>query len=330
MTTAQWMLWVALMLLGFVGSALFSGMETGCYRLNRVRLFVRSARKERSATILDRLIHRPATLLGTLLVGNNMANYLGTAALGIILAAFALNEWQVIVINTMVVSILLLIFGETLPKDFFASNADRFMYPLARVLLVMRWCFTVTLILPVVVLISRLALRLVSGDGAQPLTPRRRVAELVRQSAGQGLLSDEQSEMAQRALVLSSRAVVGEATVWAMVQTIRADQTVDALTALARRSKHSRFPVLNAQGQIAGTIDVLDTLANSEPGNRLLSELMRPAISVQATRTIRFALSQLQREHIGLAIVTGPTGRPVGVVTVKDLVEPVTGEISDW
>ncbi|MEM9414729.1 MAG: CNNM domain-containing protein [Planctomycetota bacterium] len=330
MTDTQLLMWCGLMLLGFAGSALFSGMETGCYRLNRVRLFVRSARREHAATILDRLIHNPAALLGTLLIGNNMANYLGTAALGIVLGSLALSEWQVIVVNTLLVSTLLLIFGETLPKDFFASNADRCMYPLARLLQAVQWFFTVTLILPLVVMFSKLAVRLLGGGQSRMLSPRRRVVEMVRHGAGHGLLSDEQSAMAQRAFALSNREVGGEATPWVEVQTIRADQTVDALVVLARRSKHSRFPVLDPHGQIAGTIDVIDTLADGEPGSRKVGTLMRPVISVPATRTIRYTLTELQREHIGLAIVTGPTGRPVGVVTVKDLVEPLTGEISDW
>lgn len=330
MTDMQLLMWCGLMLVGFAGSALFSGMETGCYRLNRVRLFVRAASRERSAVILDGLIHRPVTMLGTLLVGNNMANYLGTAALGILLGALAINEWQVLVVNTLLVSILLVVFGETLPKNFFASNADRCMYPLARPLRALQWLFQVTLVLPLIVMFSKLGVRLISGGQARIITPRRRVVEMVRHGAGHGLLSDEQSAMAQRALALSNLEVGGEATPWSKVQTIRADQEVDALIALARRSKHSRFPVLDSQGGIAGTIDVIDTLADGEPGGRKISELMQPAVSVPASRTIRYALTRLQRDHIGLAVVTGPRHRPVGVVTVKDLVEPLTGEITDW
>ncbi len=330
MTTGQYLFWCGLMLLGFAGSALFSGMEIGCYRLNRVRLYVRSARKERSAVILDRLIHQPTTLLGTLLVGNNIANYLGTAALGIIMGSLALSPWQVIVANTLVVSTLLLIFGETLPKDFFATHADRFMYPLARVLRLMRWVFTATLILPAVVFVSRVAVRLIASDQARIVSPRLRVVEMVRHGAGQGLISDEQSAMAQRAFAMSNRKVEDEATPWAEVQTIRADQDITALTALARRSKHSRFPVVDGKGKIIGTIDVIDALADGEPGDRRVREVMRPAVSVAANRTVRYALTQLQKEHIGLAIITGPSSRPIGVVTVKDLVEPLTGEIQHW
>lgn len=330
MTRTQLLIWSGLMLLGFAGTAMCAGMETGCYRLNRVRLYIRSAKKERSAIILDKLIHRPATLLSALLIGTNLSHFIGTAALGIILGSLALTEWQVVVVNTLLVTMLMLIFSETLPKDFFASHADRFMYPLARPLLVLHWFFTATLILPIVVTVSKLAVRLFGGSQARIVSPRLRVVEMVRHGGGAGLLSDEQSALAERAYALSNRQVGGEATVWTKVQTVRAEQTVDQLTALARRSKHSRFPVLDAQGKIAGTIDLIDTLADREPGDRKVGTLMRPAVSVPATRTIRYALNQLQLEHIGLAIITGPTSRPVGVVTVKDLVEPLTGEIAHW
>ena len=330
MTTEMLVVWCVVMALGFVGSALFSGMETGCYRLNRVRLFVRAGRKDKPAVMLDRLVHRPETLLGTLLIGNNLANYMGTAALGTLLATAALEGWQVVVINTLLVSLLLLIFGETLPKNLFAAHADRLMYPLARLLVVLRWVFTLTLILPVVAALSRLAVRLFGGANTRAISPRRRVAEMVRRGAGYGLLSDEQTQLAQRALALSSRSVDAEATAWPDVQTLGTQQTVADLIALAGRSKHSRFPVVSADGRVVGTVDLIDALANGWPTQQRLEQCATPALHVESTLTIRQALTRFQAEHVGLAVVTNPSGRPTGIVTAKDLLEPLTGEIRNW
>lgn len=330
MTNFELTAWCLLMLLGFAGSALFSGIETGCYRINRVRLYVRASQGNTAARILDKLINKPASLLGTLLIGNNVANYLGTAALGVMLGALALPVWQAVLINTVLVTGVLFVFGETLPKDLFAAHADRLMYPFARPLSALRWVFTVTLVLPLVVLLSRIAVRLVGGGKAKALTPRKRVGEMVNWGAGLGLLSDEQTAIAQRALAMSTRTLGSEATPWSAAQTVRDNATDQQLRQLAGRSKRSRFPVLDAQGKLVGVVEMLDALLLPPGTNKpALAAAIAPLV-LPSTTPVREALAHLQREHLGLAIVTGPGGRPMGIVTVKDLVEPLTGEIAHW
>ncbi len=90
-----------------------------------------------SALILRRMLDNPTTLLTTLLIGNNIANYLGTASLAVILAGYGIGDWRAMLINTVVVTPTLFVFGETLPKDLFSAHADWLMYRLARVL---AWC----------------------------------------------------------------------------------------------------------------------------------------------------------------------------------------------
>lgn len=323
-------LWGALMLLGFTGSALFSGMETGCYRINRVRLFVRASQGDRRARILDKLINRPAALLGTLLIGNNLANYLGTAGLGVILATMDLPVWEAVIINTVLVTLVLFIFGETLPKDLFAAHADRLMYPFARPLSALRWIFTLTLILPFVVLLSQVAVNLVGGGSGKALTPRKRVAEMVNWGAGLGLLSDEQTEIAQRALAMSIRKIGGEATPWNKVVTVRDTITAKELRKLAGQTPRASFPVLNANGRVVGVMDMIDALLLPEGTDQPAVAAAKPAVNLDQHMPVREALARLQREHVGMAIVTGTGPRPVGIVTVKDLVEPLTGEIEHW
>ncbi|MEM9019639.1 MAG: CNNM domain-containing protein [Planctomycetota bacterium] len=322
-------IWGLLMLVGFAGSALFSGMETGCYRINRVRLYVRASQGNRQARLLDKLINKPAALLGTLLIGNNLMNYLGTAGLGVILAAAELPVWEAVLINTVLVTAVLFVFGETLPKDLFAAHADRLMYPFARALSALRWVFTLTLALPVVVALSGLAVRLFGG-GEGPLTPRKRVAEMVNWGAGLGLLSDEQTEIARRAMAMSARTIGGEATPWNQVLTVRENATPQELQALARRTARSSFPVLDAKGQPVGVLDLLDALLLPEATAQPARAAQKNAVLLDAKTPIRQALARLQREHLGMAIVTGNTSRPIGIITVKDLVEPLTGEITQW
>ena len=322
--------WIIVMCLGFLGSALFSGMETGAYRLNRVRLYVQASQGRSSAKSLERIVAKPASLIGTLLIGNNLCNYAGTAGLGVILAAMEMPVWQAVLINTVLVTLVLFVFGETLPKDLFAAHADRLMYPLAKLLVFLRTLFTWTGVLPIVVAISVLAIRLVGKAEGGALTPRKRVEQMVREGAGVGLISSEQTALAQRALSLSKRQVLAECTPWANVITIRESIDRAGLCKLVEQTPRSRLPVTDGRGRILGVVDTIDALMIDEAETAPVRSAMKPAVYLSASTTVRAALSQMQRKHIGLAIVRRDEGKPAGVVTVKDLVEPLTGEIINW
>lgn len=322
--------WTIVMLLGFLGSALFSGMETGAYRLNRVRLYVQASQGRSSAKSLERIVAKPASLIGTLLIGNNLCNYAGTAGLGVILATMELPVWQAILINTVLVTLVLFIFGETLPKDLFAAHCDSLMYPLAKLLVFLRALFTWTGMLPIVVALSILAIRLVGKAEGGALTPRKRVEQMVREGAGVGLISSEQTALAQRALSLSKRRVLAECTPWANVLTIRDNMDRAGLCRLVERTPRSRLPVVDGRGRILGVVDTIDALMIDEAEALPVKSAMHPAVYLPASTTVREALAQMQREHIGLAIVRRAEGKPAGVVTVKDLVEPLTGELANW
>lgn len=330
MLDADMLFWFVVMMLGFLGSSLFSGMETGAYRLNRVRLYVYAAQGWSSAKSLERIVAKPASLIGTLLIGNNLCNYAGTAGLGVILASMDLPVWQAVLINTFLVTLVLFIFGETLPKDLFAAHCDRLMYPLAKLLVALKLFFTWTGLLPVVVAISVLAIRIVGKAEGGALTPRKRVEQMVREGAGVGLISSEQTELAQRALSLSKRRVLAECTPWSRVMTTIDSVDRAALRGLVEKTPRSRLPVVDRKGRIMGVVDVIDAMLMDEDDPTPVRSAMLPAVYFSASTTVREALGQMQREHIGLAIVRRADGKPAGVVTMKDLIEPLTGEISNW
>jgi CBS domain containing-hemolysin-like protein len=330
MPDADLLLWGLVMLFGFLGSALFSGMETGAYRLNRVRLYVYASQGRSSAKSLERIVAKPASLIGTLLIGNNLCNYLGTAGLGVILASMQMPVWQAVLINTVLVTLVLFIFGETLPKDLFAAHADRLLYPLAKLLVLLKLLFTWTGLLPIVVAISELAIRIVGKAEGGALTPRKRVEQMVREGAGVGLISTEQTELAQRALALSKRRILAECTPWQQVVKVFETTGREALCRLVDETPRSRMPVVNSKGKIVGVVDMIDALMLDENDKTPVQSAMQPAVYLPSSTTVREALGQMQREHIGLAIVRRPDGKPAGIVTMKDLVEPLTGELSNW
>jgi CBS domain containing-hemolysin-like protein len=329
MTATEIVLWCLVMLLGFGGSALFSGMETGCYTLNRVRLQVLADRGKRAALSLRKIVDQTDSMLATLLIGNNIANYLGTASLAVLLEAMALSDVQTVLLNTLIVTPLLFVFGETLPKDTMAAHSDRLMYPLAPMLTGSKTLFTAVGLVPIVRLFSKGVLMLMGhGRDESAFAPRRRVEMLVREGVGHGILSDEQSAIVDRVLRLAGRRVKQEMIPWREVITVKLTDPPAKLWEFADRTSRSRFPVMDG-GQVVGIISVIDVLSHDRDACPPIAELMTEPLSLDESMPARQALRRLQKSKTSFALVV-QDHQPTGLVTIKDLVEPITGELASW
>ena len=325
-----WLWWLAA-LIGIGGSAIFSGMETGSYRLNRVRLAVREHHGDPAARRLHRLTSDRPRLLATLLIGNNLANYLGTAALGVIFASWQWSDAKVVIVNAMVVTPLLFVFGETLPKDLFAAHADRLMYVMSRPLAVSRAVFAWMGLTPLVRVVSHVLIRAL-GDRPDdtPLHPRRVFGSLVREGAGDGLLTEDQIALAERVLALADHQVGSEMIPWAQVKRLPSSITPQALHEAAMTSHFTRLPVIDQQQRVCGIVHIDHVLRTGSPEPAALDAVMFQPLTVTPNTPIRVALTRMQQARAAMAIVIDGAQKPVGVVTVKDLVEPITGELTEW
>ncbi len=196
MTLLFWLL----ALVGTMFSALFSGLETGLYRINRIRLRLRAERAEdRRAQVLLAMISQPETLLATVLLGNNLANYLTTGAVSSLLAP--LGEMVAVVVTTVIVTPVLFILGEVTPKNIFRRSPDLLCYPLAkplRGLSLALWPAVVTLRT-----VGRAASALFHSPAseASTLLTRSSLAFLLSESEETGTLSAAQGGLAESIVI---------------------------------------------------------------------------------------------------------------------------------
>jgi CBS domain containing-hemolysin-like protein len=189
-----------------------------------------------------------------------------------------------------------------------------------------------------IVAFSRMVSALIRGNASMgPAHPRRQVYQYIREGVGRGLLSDEQSSIAQRVLALSSRRVRDEMVPWPQVITVSIDAPAATLWELADRTSRSRFPVVDAGGQVCGILHLLEVLIRDRDACPPVRELMTPAVTLDADASLRTGLRLLQdrRAHMAVVFETVAAGdgrrqRPVGIVTPKDLVETITGELASW
>jgi len=323
MTMLDALPWIGLALLGVALSSLFSGLETGVYCVNRLGLRVRADRGERGPLLLQREIEREQRLLATLLIGNNLANYMGSLGVAAIMSGFGLAEWEAILLNALVLTPLLFVFGETLPKELFRAEADRLSPRLASALTVSRWLATLTLALPLVRGFAGLVQRLMGAAPRGVGGARERVLGLLFEGARHGLLSESQATLAERVLSMQELCVRDEMTPWRQATTVGAAWTRAEIEQRFARRGHACAPVLDARGRVLGVLDAADFWANPDAS---LKDLLTPAPRLDPDSPLPEAILTLRRAEAELAVVV-EGDRPVGVATMKDLIEPVTGEL---
>lgn len=326
------LLWLALSLLGLLGAALCAGGEMGVYSVNRIRLAVRAKRLGRdSADVLrDELEHTPRTL-ATLLVGYNLFSYASSLGMTSLLTASGYGEAMIIAVNVVIIAPVLFVVSDTLPKELFRAEADRLMYTMARPLRWLRLVLTWTLLLPITQICAKLLAGLLGGAGEEAIGgARERIAMLLKEGAQHGLISETQVSLLDRALALRETTVGDEAVPWARCTWFEESCSRARAIELAAAAGFSRYPVVDATGRVIG---VVEHLALCVSDDRRPSELLRPVLELPEGLAVREGLIRMGEAGVSLAVVVanepGKTRRaPIGIVTRKDLVEPLTGELT--
>ena len=325
------LLWLSLAAVGLIVAGLGSGLETGIYSLNPVRLHVLEYSASAQARLLARHMKAPAALIASMLIIHNAGVKLATHACAVVLRRADLTEWQVIGFDALIMMPLLFVFAETVPKNLFALYADRLMYAFARPVAVFVWACHFSGLVLLLTGASNLFIRLLdSGGPMHAFHPRHQVQTLVREGLGQGLLDDEQLAITERTMSLAGRTVQQQMQPWRHVVRIDSSERPEHLYQRADQLPHTRFPVTDrATGNVVGVLNITDVLVHDPARCPPVAELMRPAPMLDEATSLRQALTALRYSDLPMAIVTRH-GRPVGIVTLKDLIEPITGELAAW
>jgi len=332
LSTGELLAWLALAFVGVIGSATFSGLETGVYRLNRVRLHLLAHEGNRNAKVLSKLVAKPNRLLGTLLIGNNVANYASSLGLTALLAGAGLGDKGIIIVTALLLTPLLFVFGEVLPKDLFQNFTDQLTYRFA---VFLQWNQRLVIaigLLPMLDGINHLLAKALGGREAATfgVHPRRIVTQLLKEGVGHGLLSNYQTDMIDRVLHPTERTVKDAMVPWAQVHRLNQSAPPEAVWAAANRLPHSRFPLVDDRGKPTGALHVFDVLLLEPATCPPIASLARPLPRLAAHKTLAEGLHDLRIAQSAMAAVESKDGQTLGIVTAKDLVEPITGDLDIW
>lgn len=319
-------------------SGLCSGGETGMYQLSRLRLRLGVEKKRVLFVILGRCLHDSPGLLLAMLVGTNLAHYVGTSIVTGMFLAGAATEQSAELLATAVTVPVLFVFAETIPKNLFFFRADALMPYVSPILYVLHRILTWCGVVPVLKLISSLFARLTglaaSSKTVITSTQRHKVHALLRDTHEEGVLSPVQSDIVSRLVGISHVRLRSVMIPMHNVETVDVDSDNAALLNKLNKCAFTRLPVVEGQaGNIVGFVPIYDVLSLPEEFSHL-RDFVQPIRKLDADTNVTDAIGIMQQENLKIVLVTragrGGRQRPIGIVTMKDLVEELLGELSEW
>ncbi len=311
----------------FVLSAFFSGSETALMSLDRLRVRYLVEKKRPGADRLEALLAHPDRLLGTLLVGNNMANIAASVFATTLCVELFAERGELITI--VVLTPLLLIFSEVSPKAYAARFPERVSFAVLRPILAVLWLLTPVVWL--VTVIPRLMGRFFGSEAARATVSEDEIRTLITMGEESGVVAKEQHRMLHGVFELAQIRVRDVMIPRTEMVGLEVGSSFAEALHTARESRHSRFPVYEGNlDSIVGIIhskEILDYV--DRPEEFSLRRLARSPYFVPDSKRIETLLQSFRRKRVHLAVVVDEYGGVEGIVTLEDIVEQIVGEIQD-
>jgi putative hemolysin len=319
-------------------AGLFAGAETGLYRLSRLRLRLGVERKRLPFIMLGRCIHDSSGLLLSMLIGTNLSYYLATNIVTRVLLSEFATEHTAEIVTTLLTAPILFVFSESIPKNLFLYRADLLMPYLAPFLYtfhkIMSFCGAVPLLKFISTFFARLAGSSYTSKTVISSTKRHTIQAILQDTHEEGILSSVQTDIVNRLVKVSNVRVRLVMTPIDKVQTVDVNSDRSALLNILKKSVFSRLPVTGGQLEnVVGFIDIYEALSSSQEIPHLRN-FIKPIKKLDMETTVIDAIDYMRKENQKILLVTraGLAGRekPLGIVTMKDLVEELLGELAEW
>jgi Mg2+/Co2+ transporter CorB len=317
-----------------VMSAFFSGSETSLTATSRARMHELERRGNRRAGIVQQLTSTRERLIGTVLLGNNVVNIAASAlATSVLLQIFGDAG---VAYATIGMTLLVLIFGEVLPKTYAIINADRvalFVAPMVRIL--------VTVFGPVVMTVEYLVkhtLRLFGADiskANQVLSAHDELRGAIALHHREGSVVKKDRDMLGGILDLQDLTVTDVMVHRTKMVTLERTDTPESIIDGVLKSGHTRIPIWKDSSEnIIGILHAKDLLKELQKhrgdASRIdLDEIISPPWFVPDTRPVADQLNAFLRRKMHFALVVDEYGEVMGLVTLEDIIEEIVGDIAD-
>ncbi|RDY23404.1 HlyC/CorC family transporter [Romboutsia maritimum] len=314
-----------------VASGFFSASETSLMSLSKIRIRYMQEEGVKGAKLVSSLIEDPNSLLGSILVGNNVVNIAATSiSTSLFMSIFKGPE--AVPIATAVMTILVLIFGEITPKTIAANNSEKIALfvskPIKLIVIILKpvvWIFNI---------ITGVIFKLlgIENKGNQPYITEEELKTMVKVSHEEGVLEVEERQIINNVFQFGDMQAKE-----AMVQrldmvAINSEDSYDEIIEMFKNEKLSRLPVYNDSiDDIIGILNIKDVifLLDEEIEHFNINNYLREPFFTYEFKKITQLLEEMKIAKSQMAIVVDEYGGTAGLITIEDLVEVIVGDIDD-
>ncbi|MBR2617215.1 MAG: HlyC/CorC family transporter [Clostridia bacterium] len=309
-------------------SGMFSATETAYSSINRIRIKALMSEGNKKARNVNDFIERYDSMLSTVLIGNNIVNITATS-LSTLLFVFLLkgNESLAATLSTVVLTVVILLFGEITPKMLAKKNPERFamatvgfmrfifvlLYPLNLIFMGWKW----------------LVGKIFRAKEEQGITEEELLV-IVDEAEKNGDLTDQETQLISSAIEFTDLDVGDVLVPRVNVIAVEKSTPMEEIKKMFLEYEFSRIPVYEENiDTIIGIIHEKDFFSAYFRGDTDVSAILTKVVFATPHMKISSLLNKLQREKVHLAIVTDEYGGTKGLVTMEDILEELVGEIWD-
>lgn len=330
-------MYIAVIVLMLILSAYFSASEISFNASNKMRLKKAAEEGSKTAALAYKISEDFNTALSAILIGNNLANIAASTAATVVAVSLVIevtgenNDGLASVLSTVVMTLIVLIFGEIIPKIVAKNNADVtvrwFAYPTR----VLTW-----ILFPLVWLVMRLIKLLTKlwgkDDADAPTVTEEELSSIIDAIEEEGVIDEDKKELLQSTLEFRDTTVEEILTPRIDMLAFNISDSPKKLHRLAEESHFSRIPVYeNTIDNIIGILYLnhyYKKVTDKEKFKSVRELLMEPCF-VHKTMKLPAALNLMRERKMHLAIVVDEYGGTLGLITMEDILEEIVGDIWD-
>lgn len=307
-------------------SALFSASETALSSVNKVRIRSYAEDGSKRAKMTIKLTDNFDKTLTTILIGNNVVNLASTTVATVMISMHFGAKY--VPVSTAVMTVLVIIFGEIIPKNIaneFSETVSMFIaYPLYGLLIIL------TPLVWLLIRLKNLVIRLCGGSKDSPTMTEEELKYIIDEIEDEGVLDENESDLVKSALEFSDITISEILIPRVNISAVEIDQSPEEIKDAFITSHFSRLPVYEKTiDSIVGIIHEKNFFDMYLNGRRDIREIIQKPLYIFELTPISDIMQQMQRAKTHMAVVVDQYGGTQGIVTMEDIIEELVGEIYD-
>ena len=321
-----------LLALCLILSAFFSASETAFSALPKARLLHLQRTGRTGAGRVSGLIQRPERFLATVLLSNNLVNTAAAALFTVIVVDLIGNPSISVVVSTLGVTLVLLIFCETLPKTIAWHRSEMVAFAVSRPLYIVGLALApaVTVLQGITMVVKR---AIGITDSSQHVGEDE-IRTLIAAGAQTGTVEADEAELLEKVFRFGDRQMLEVMTPRTEIVWLQKGATLSEFLEIYQTSSHTRFPVFEGSKEnVVGILSVKDVLSGLSAGQISpesdVTTLLREAYIVPETKSVSDTFAEMRQARHTVALTFDEFGGIAGLATTKQLLEVIVGQVGD-